>query len=135
MAAPGRILTFPDFRDSRGDLIVFEPPTVPFDVRRVYILRGAPEGSSRGGHAHRELRQLIVAAEGAFTVWLENGDSSSIFRLSSPSQGLLIEAMTWRELREFTPGAVAVVLASEIYDEADYIRDHETYLRQVRGDI
>lgn len=112
--------------------IVENGRTVPFDVKRVYYLYDIPGGESRGGHAHRELRQLIVAASGSFTVTLDDGHVKRTFLLNRPYQGLLVVPGIWRELDDFSSGSVCLVLASIPYDEADYIRDYDEFLNLVR---
>lgn len=114
----------------KGNITVVENGrTVPFEVRRTYYLYDVPGGESRGGHAHRELQQLIVAAGGSFDVTLDDGSGvKRTFTLSRPYQGLLIVPGIWRELNNFSSGSVCLVLASHEYDERDYIRDYGTFL-------
>ncbi len=102
--------------------------TVPFDVRRVYYLYDVPGGETRGGHAHKELYQLMVAASGSFSVTLDDGAVKRTFLLNRPYQGLLIVPGIWRELDDFSSGSVCLVLASRLYEEQDYIRDYEEYI-------
>ena len=97
---------------------------VPFPVRRIYYLYDIPGGEERGGHAHRALRQLIVAASGSFNVVLDDGKNKKTITLNRPDFGLLIVPGIWRELNEFSSGAISLVLASELYSEGDYIRDY-----------
>lgn len=101
---------------------------IPFEVRRVYYLYDVPGGESRGGHAHKELRQLIVAGSGAFDVILDDGNSRKTVTLNRPNHGLLIVPGIWRELVDFSAGAVCLVLASEIYKAQDYIRSYKKFL-------
>lgn len=116
--------------DRKGDLTVVENGvTVPFDVKRVYYLYDVPGGASRGAHAHRELRQLIVAASGSFSVTLDDGNVKRTYMLNRPYKGLLVTPGIWRELDDFSSGAICMVLASAPYDEDDYIRDYEEFLR------
>lgn len=116
--------------DRKGNLTVVENGvTLPFDVKRVYYLYDVPGGESRGPHAHRELEQLIVAASGSFTVTLDDGTSKRSFFLNRPYQGLYVKPGLWRDLDNFSSGAVCMVLASEVYDASDYIRDYEEFLR------
>lgn len=114
----------------KGNITVVENGrTVPFDVRRTYYLYDVPGGESRGGHAHRELRQLIVAASGSFDVTLDDGSGvKRTFTLNRPYQGLLVVPGIWRELTNFSSGSVCLVLASHEYDEGDYIRDYGTFV-------
>ena len=114
----------------KGNITVVENSfTVPFDIQRTYYLYDIPGGESRGGHAHKELRQLIVAASGSFTVTLDDGKVRRSFVLNRPSQGLLVVPGIWRTLDDFSSGAVCLVLASHIYDEHDYIRDYQDFIR------
>lgn len=120
--------------DRKGNISVVEnSKDVPFDVKRTYYLYDVPGGESRGGHAHRELRQLIVAASGSFTVTLDDGNVKRTFTLNRPYQGLYIVPGIWRTLDDFSSGAVCLVLASERYDEADYIRDYNEFLKYKNG--
>ena len=113
----------------KGNITVVENSfTVPFDIQRIYYLYDIPGGESRGGHAHKELRQLIVAASGSFTVTLDDGKVKRKFVLNRPYQGLLIVPGIWRTLDDFSSGAVCLVLASHAYDEDDYIRDHQDFI-------
>ena len=114
----------------KGNMTVVENSfTVPFDIQRTYYLYDIPGGESRGGHAHKELRQLIVAASGSFTVTLDDGKVRRSFVLNRPYQGLLVVPGIWRTLDDFSSGAVCLVLASHIYDEHDYIRDYQDFIR------
>ena len=113
----------------RGNLTVVENSlSVPFDVQRVYYLFDVPGGESRGGHAHKELNQLIVAVSGSFDVVLSDGELKRTFSLNRPYQGLLVVPGIWRELNNFSSGSVCLVLASRKYDENDYIRDYNNYI-------
>ena len=113
----------------RGNITVVENGvTVPFDVKRTYYLYDVPGGESRGGHAHKELKQLIVAASGSFTVTLDDGKIKRTFILNRPYQGLLVVPGIWRTLDDFSSGSVCLVLASHLYDEADYIRDYNDFI-------
>lgn len=113
----------------KGDISVVENgKEVPFDVKRIYYLYDVPGGVNRGGHAHKELYQLIVAASGAFTVVLDDGTNKKAFTLNRPYQGLFVKPGIWRTLTEFSSGSVCVVLASEKYDERDYIRRYDDFL-------
>lgn len=115
--------------DSRGNISVVENcKTVPFDVKRLYYLYDVPGGESRGGHAHKELSQLIIAASGSFTVTLDDGKVKRAFTLNRPYQGLLVKPGVWRNLDDFSSGSVCLVLASEKYDESDYIREYEDFI-------
>lgn len=115
--------------DRKGNLSVVENAiTVPFDVKRVYYLYDVPGGESRGGHAHKDLYQLIVAASGSFSVTLDDGNIKRTFLLNRPNYGLLVVPGIWRTLDDFSSGAVCMVLASEKYEESDYIRDYDEFV-------
>lgn len=115
--------------DRKGNLTVVQNgETLPFDVKRVYYLYDVPGGESRGSHAHRELEQLIVAASGSFTVVMDDGINKKTFFLNRPYQGLYVKPGLWRDLEDFSSGAVCMVLASEIYQKEDYIRDYQEFL-------
>lgn len=119
--------------DRKGNLSVVENgKTLPFDVKRVYFLYDVPGGEERGAHAHKELEQLIVAASGSFTVTLDDGSCKRTFFLNRPYQGLYVKPGIWRDLGDFSSGAVCMVLASHGYDAADYIRDYDAFI-QYRG--
>ena len=114
--------------DRMGNISVVEnSKDVPFDVRRAYYLYDVPGGESRGGHAHKELSQLIIAASGSFTVTLDDGKVKRTFTLNRPYQGLYVTPGIWRTLDDFSSGAVCLVLASDKYNESDYIRDYNVF--------
>lgn len=116
--------------DRKGNLSVVENNvTVPFDVKRTYYLYDVPGGAERGAHAHKGLYQLIVAVSGSFTITLSDGNVKRTFFLNRPYQGLLVVPGIWRELNDFSSGAVCLVLASEKYDPDDYIRDYNFFLK------
>jgi dTDP-4-dehydrorhamnose 3,5-epimerase-like enzyme len=118
----------------KGNLTVVEnSKTIPFDVKRVYYLYDIPGGESRGAHAHRELKQLVIAASGSFDVVLDDGNVKRTITLNRPYQGLLIVPGIWRELINFSSGAVCLVLASLVYDEKDYIRNYEEF-KKIKSD-
>lgn len=115
--------------DRRGNLSVVENgQTLPFDVKRVYYLYDVPGGENRGAHAHKELSQLIIAASGSFTVTLDDGKCKRSFFLNRPYQGLYVKPGMWRDLEDFSSGAVCMVLASDVYLKEDYIRDYQEFL-------
>lgn len=116
--------------DRKGNITVVENQnTVPFDVKRTYYLYDVPGGESRGGHAHKELSQLIIAASGSFTVTLDDGNVKRTFILNRPYQGLYVVPGIWRTLDDFSSGAVCLVLASHGYDEKDYIRQYNDFIK------
>ena len=115
--------------DRKGNLTVVENgKTLPFDVKRVYYLYDIPGGENRGAHAHKDLSQLIVAASGSFRVTLDDGHCKRSFFLNRPYQGLYVKPGMWRDLEDFSSGAVCMVLASEVYQKEDYIRDYQDFL-------
>ena len=117
-----------------GNITIVEGQnSVPFDIKRVYYLYDIPGGEDRGGHAHKELRQLIVAASGSFNVLLDDGKNKKIVTLNRPDYGLIVVPGIWRELMEFSSGSVCLVLASEVYDENDYFRDYQEFKNSVNG--
>lgn len=114
----------------KGNISVVEnEKTIPFGVKRVYYLYDVPGGESRGGHAHKELHQLIIAASGSFNVTLDDGNVKRTFTLNRPYQGLLVVPGIWRELDDFSSGSVCLVLASHLYEASDYIRDYNEFLK------
>lgn len=116
--------------DRKGNITVVENNlTVPFGIKRTYYLYDVPGGESRGGHAHKDLYQLIVAASGSFTVTLDDGNVKRTFLLNRPYQGLMVVPGIWRTLDDFSSGAVCMVLASEGYTEDDYIRNYEDFIK------
>ena len=128
----GRIIELPKITDPRGNLTVAEAfKNVPFDIRRAYWVYDVPGGESRGGHAHKRLRQLVIAMSGSFTVTLDNGHEQQKYLLNHPWEGLLIETETWRTLYDFSSGAVCLVLASEPFEEDDYIYDYDEFLKYI----
>lgn len=123
------IIEIDKHRHEKGNLSVVENEnTISFAVKRVYYLYDVPGGEERGGHAHRELCQLIIAVSGSFNVTLDDGNVKRTFILNRPYQGLLIVPGIWRTLDDFSSGSVCLVLASHIYDESDYIRDYNNFI-------
>jgi len=122
----------PRIQDNRGNLTFIEEGRhIPFSFERVYYLYDVPGGSSRGGHAHRELEQLIVAVSGSFDVTLDDGTNRKTVTLNRPYQGLYICPLIWRELDNFSSGSVCLVLASRFYDEDDYFREFDAFKEAV----
>ncbi|HOF81827.1 MAG: FdtA/QdtA family cupin domain-containing protein [Bacteroidales bacterium] len=123
------ILPLNKIHNRAGNITIVEGGVnLPFEIQRIYYLYDIPGGEDRGGHAHKELRQLIVAASGSFDVILDDGKVKRTVSLNRPYQGLLIVPGIWRELTNFSSGSVCLVLASMEYDELDYIRDYNNYL-------
>ncbi|MFT0531219.1 sugar 3,4-ketoisomerase [Castellaniella hirudinis] len=126
---------FPPLGDARGSLVALEGnKTVPFDIRRVYYLFDTKAGVSRGFHAHRRLQQVAVCVTGSCRMVLDDGVRREDVLLDSPVRGLVIRSMVWREMHDFTPDCVLLVLASEHYDPADYIRDYRQFLSALDGE-
>ena len=127
-----KLIALPKITDPRGNLTVAEGGgEVPFDIKRAYWVYDVPGGESRGGHAHKRLRQLVIALSGSFTVTLDNGHERKTVLLNHPWQGLVIETNTWRTLDDFSSGAVCLVLASEHFDEDDYVYDYDEFLKYI----
>lgn len=128
-----RLIQFPKIVDNRGNLSFIEGHVhVPFEIRRVYYLYDVPAGSWRAGHAHHALQQVIIAASGSFDLHLDDGFEKHVVTLNRPDQGLMMSALMWREIHNFSSGAFCLVLASECYDESDYIRDYDTFVETAR---
>ena len=123
-----KIIELPKIEDIRGNLTFIEANKhVPYDIKRVYYLYDVPGGEKRGGHAHKSLQQFIIAASGSFDVILDDGVDRERYHLNRSYYGLYIPTMIWRELDNFSSGSVCVVLASEHFDEEDYIRDYNEF--------
>ena len=129
-----RIIDLPQIHDPRGDLTFVEGGNhVPFEIARVYYLYNVPVDSERGGHAHRDLEQVIFALSGSFRISLDDGKNQSEFWLRDPRKGLYIDRMIWREMDSFSQGAVCMVLASHPFNELDYFRDYQEFLMALNG--
>ncbi|MBA3691860.1 MAG: WxcM-like domain-containing protein [Acidobacteria bacterium] len=128
------IIELPKINDPRGNLTFVENQThIPFDIKRVYYTYDVPGGAERGGHAHKELKQLIIAMSGSFDITLDDGFEKQKFHLNRSYFGLYVCSMIWREIDNFSSGSVCMVLASEFFDEADYYREYQDFLNAVRG--
>ena len=124
-----RLIDLPRIADPRGNLTFVEGSShIPFEIERVYYLYDVPGGAERGGHAHKALRQLIIALSGSFDVTLDDGRDKKRFHLNRSYMGLFVTEMIWRELSNFSSGSVCLVLASNRYDEDDYYRDYGAYV-------
>jgi hypothetical protein len=122
------ILPLNKIHNRAGNITIVEGQiNLPFDIKRIYYLYDVPGGEGRGGHAHKELKQLIVAASGSFDVLLDDGLNKKIVKLNRPDYGIMVVPGIWRELFEFSSGAVCIVLASHKYDEPDYIRNYSDF--------
>lgn len=123
------LISLPRFTDDRGSLSFAEAGVhVPFAFKRIYYLYALPEGTTRGAHAHKALHQLMIPLAGSFDVVIDDGSKQRRIHLASPDQGLYICPMIWRDLQNFSAGAVCLVLASEKYDEADYFRNYDEFV-------
>lgn len=129
-----QLITLPKIKDpdGRGNLSVIEKDIIPFEIKRVYYLYDVPSGAERGGHAHKNLQQFLIALSGSFEVLLNDGSNERTVTLNKPDQGILITPGIWRELKNFSSGVVCLVVASEVYSEEDYIREFEEFLEYVK---
>jgi len=123
-----KLLKIPVVEDTRGNLAFIQKNFLPFEFKRVYYLFDVPSNAYRGGHSHILQQELLIALSGSFEVVLQDGAVKKSFLLNKPNVGLLIPTGIWRELQNFSSGAVCLVLASDIFEEADYIRDFDTFL-------
>lgn len=128
-----KLIDLPKIGEPRGNLTFVEGGRhVPFDIKRVYYLYDVPGGAERGGHAHRDLHQLIVAMSGSFDIVLDDGHTKMRYHLNRSYYGLYVCPMIWREMDNFSSGAVCLVLASNLYDESDYYRDYDEFMKDVK---
>jgi len=126
-----KLMRLSDFTDDKGSLIVAEENEhIPFKIKRIFYLYGIPKGALRGGHAHKRLHQFVIAAAGSFDVTVDDGLERKKFHLIRPDHGLYIPPMIWDELENFSPGSLCLVLASDRYDELDYIRDFNEFKKR-----
>ena len=131
-----RIIQLPKILNAAGNLTFVESDRhIPFDIKRVYYLYDVPGGAMRGGHAHKALHQLIIAMSGSFDVLLDDGSQRKRFHMNRSYYGLYVCPMIWRELDNFSSGAVCLVLASEMYDEPDYFREYSAFLNALRENL
>jgi len=125
-----RIIELPKIEDSRGNLTFVESDNhIPFAMQRVYYLYDVPGGAERGGHAHRALHQFVIAMSGSFDITIDDGHARKKFHLNRSYLGLYLCPMTWRTIDNFSSGSVCMVLASDKYDESDYIRDYDSFIK------
>ena len=125
-----KIIDLPKISNTQGNLTFIEGGNhIPFDIQRVYYLYDVPGGATRGGHAHKNLHQLMIAMSGSFDIVLDDGREKQRYHLNRSYQGLYICPMIWRELDNFSSGSVCMVLASNLFDEDDYHRDYQTFLQ------
>lgn len=128
-----KLIQLPKIQDPRGDLTFVESKNhIPFEIKRVYFIYNVPVDSERGGHAHKNLEQVIFALSGSFRIKLDDGFTKTEYWLRDPRQGLYIRDHVWREIDCFSQGAVCMVLASNWYDESDYFRSYSDFLSSVR---
>lgn len=127
-----RLIDLPQIHDPRGDLTFVEGNRhVPFEIKRVYYLYNVPVDAQRGGHAHRQLQQVIFALSGSFRLKIDDGIRKSEYWMRDPRKGLYVSQMVWREMDSFSQGAVCMVLASQPYSEDDYFRNYDDFLRNI----
>ena len=125
-----KIINLPKISDPRGNLSFIEGGQhIPFDIKRVYYLYDVPAGAERGGHSHKEQQEFLIALSGSFDVVLNDGFQQKTIALNKPFEGLLINKGIWRELKNFSSGAVCLVVASDVFSEEDYIRDFEDFIK------
>jgi len=120
-------IELPKIEDVRGNLSVIENQIIPYKIKRVYYLYDVPSGATRGGHAHKETKEFLIALSGSFDVRLKDDVRENVITLNRPNKGLLITTGIWRELENFSSGAVCLVLASHVFSEEDYIRDFNDF--------
>jgi len=127
-----QLINFQTLGDDRGSLIAIEEGyNAPFDIKRVYYIFDTKKGVERGFHAHINLKQIAIAVKGSCTFVIDDGIKKEEIKLNSPNQGLLIEGLIWREMKDFSEDCVLLVIASEHYDESDYIRDYDAFLNEI----
>ena len=127
-----QLIDLPDLGDERGGLVSIEAnKSIPFDIKRIYYIFGASKDKPRGFHAHKDLKQLAICVGGRCKFILDNGTIREEVVLDSPTKGLIIDGMMWREMHDFSADCVLLVLASEHYDEADYIRDYDEFKKGI----
>ena len=128
------LLQFITWGDERGKLIALEGVSkeVPFDIKRMYYIFDTTPGTVRGHHAHKTLKQVLVCVSGSCTIVCDDGNRKTEYHLDWPDKGLLIEGMVWHNMKDFSKGAVLLVLASDHYDESDYVRDYHGFLKILR---
>lgn len=128
-----KIIDFQQHGDTRGMLVALEEnKEIPFRIKRVYYMYDTGTNVRRGYHAHKKLEQILICVHGACTIHLDNGKNVEEVRLDKPYEGLYIANNVWREMYDFTEDAVLMVLASELYDEADYIRDYQQFMSYIQ---
>lgn len=125
------IVNIPKVEDHRGNIAVIEKDVVPFEIKRVYYLYDVPSSAKRGGHAHKDQIEFLIALSGSFDVILKDGNNTQTVTLNKPDKGLLIKTNVWRELENFSSGSVCLVVVSDVFKEEDYIRKYDDYLQYI----
>ena len=129
-----KLVNFKTLGDERGSLIAIEKGNnSPFEIKRIYYIFDTKDGVERGFHAHINLKQIAIALKGSCTFIIDDGNRREEIKLNNPNQGLFIEGLIWREMKDFSPDCVLAVLASEYYDESDYIRNYNDFLKEVKN--
>ncbi len=126
------LISLPKIEDPRGNLAIVEKDAIPFAIKRVYYLFDVPSSARRGGHAHKQVQELLIPVAGSFDVILDDGKVRKTVPLNKPDKGLLIAQDTWRELENFSAGSVCLVLASDVFTEEDYIRDYDEFIAHIQ---
>ncbi|WP_250433977.1 sugar 3,4-ketoisomerase [Hanstruepera flava] len=124
-----KLIDIPKIQDPRGNLAIIEKDVIPFEIKRVYYLFDVPSNAYRGGHAHKNLKQVLIALSGSFDVILDDGNERKVITLNKPDKALIIPTGIWRELENFSSGSVCLVLASNVFNENDYVRDYNEFLK------
>lgn len=128
-----KIISLPHFLDNRGSIGVVEArKDIPFDIKRLYYLFDVPHNALRGAHAHKELQQLIICMGGSFEIELDDGVMKETVFMNNPTVGLYINNLVWRDLKNFSGGSICCVLASDYYDESDYYRSYDDFMRAIK---
>lgn len=126
------IIDIPKINNPKGNIAIIENELLPFEIKRVYYLFDVPSSAKRGGHAHKNLSQILIALSGSFDVVLKDGKEVKTITLNKPDKGLLLTKNIWRELENFSSGAVCLVLASAVFSEEDYIRNYKDFLKYIK---
>ncbi len=126
------IIDIPKIKNPNGNIAIIENDVIPFSIKRVYYLFDVPSSAQRGGHAHKNLNQILIALSGSFDVVLKDGNETQTITLNKPDKGLLLNNNIWRELENFSSGAVCLVLASDVFSEEDYIRNYDDFLEYIK---
>ena len=125
-----KIFEIPTLRDGRGNLSFIENDSfLPFSMKRIFYIHAIPKNAERGGHSHKQLQEFMICVKGSFDIHIDNGSNKKIFSLNSPFSGLFIPSMIWRDMKNFSEGSVCLVIASELYNEEDYYRDYNEFLK------